>query len=345
VHFARKLIDETDLPMSEIAFSAGFKSIRRFNDLIKKTYGRAPGKLRNDRDGTADRLKEGIHELHLPYRPPYDWDALVGYLRNRATPGIEIVDEGSYRRSIEIDGTPGIIEVSRAPRMDCLLLKISDSHSGQLLMAVERVRRMFDLAADPMEITSQLARDPRLARIIPEHPGLRVPGAWDGFELSVRAILGQQISVKAATTIAGRLVRRYGKKIDHPRAGGMNRLYPTPDSLAEADMTGLGLPNGRTRAIRELARAVVRGWIRFDLSIDRDEILKRLTKLPGIGDWTGQYILMRALREPDAFPDTDIGLLRTASGAGIAASSAALLGEAEAWRPWRAYAAMHLWMS
>jgi AraC family transcriptional regulator of adaptative response / DNA-3-methyladenine glycosylase II len=267
------------------------------------------------------------------------------FLGKRAIPGVEAVSRRTYTRSVEIEGRAGMIEVCKDPDRDSILLHIRIPQPGNLLVVVERIRRIFDLSADPLEIHSQLSRDRRLHRFLSRCPGLRVPGAWDGFEVSVRAILGQHISVKAANKIAGRLVQRHGKRMDYPCGDGVGYLFPSAETLAAADISGLGLTTARCRTVGELARAVLNGTICFDSSIDNNEFLKRLTSLPGVGHWTGQYILMRTQRDPDAFPASDLGLLRAAADAGIADSEASLLREAESWRPWRSYAAMHLWMN
>src|SRR5215467_5829962 len=308
LHFAKTLIDQTDLPFTEAALAAGFGSVRRFNSSFQKLYHRTPSELRAlaRRRGPAE---SGQYRFRLRFRPPFDWPALLAFLVPRAIPGVEAVDSESYRRTISLQGHHGIIEVRCG---DALELQIVFPSARALMTIVERVRRLFDLRADPPEISAHLAGDPLLSSRVASRPGLRVPGAWDAFELAVRVILGQQVSVKGASTLAGRLVQAFGEPLD---AGcGLTHLFPEPAVLAEADCASIGLPAARGETIRRLAGAVARGEIVFGSSGDPARFLERLQSLPGIGEWTAQYIAMRALGEPDAFPAGDLGLLR-ASGA------------------------------
>jgi len=339
--FAKKLINETDLPMAQIALSSGFRSIRRFNAAFLGSYGCAPGQLRR----SATRRKTGgdgsDFVLRLPYRPPFDWTSIADYFALRATPGVESVDRDAYRRTILLDGRAGQIEVRPAPDDTALELRVVFPDPRDLFQIVERVRRMFDLAADPTDIAGHLGRDPALSTVLAAHPGLRLPGAWDGFELAVRAILGQQVTVKGASTLSGRLASAFGERM--AAADGPTILFPTPAALAEAEVGRIGLPKARARTIRALAEAVASGAVTFDAALDPDALERRLTALPGIGSWTAQYVAMRALNEPDAFPATDLGLIRSATALGMAATAKELALRAEAWRPWRAYAAQYLW--
>jgi AraC family transcriptional regulator of adaptative response / DNA-3-methyladenine glycosylase II len=330
LHFAKTLIDQTDLPFTQAALASGFGSVRRFNALFQTLYGRTPTELRRlaHRSGASHAEH---YRFHLPFRPPLEWDALLGFLAPRAIPGVEVVDADSYRRTISLHGQRGTIEVRLGRALE---LSIAFPDVRALIAIVERVRRLFDLRADPSEMHAQLSRDPLLAAF---RPGLRVPGAWDGFELAVRAILGQQVSVKGATTLAGRLVQAFGEPMDGGH--GLTHIFPTPETLAAADYSSIGLPTARSEAIRQLALAVTRGELIFSGVADPAAFIERFKKLPGIGEWTAQYVAMRALGEPDAFPAADLGLLR-ASGVG---SPKQLEQRAESWRPWRAYAAMHLW--
>ena len=339
--FAKKLIDETDMAMAAVAGSAGFGSVRRFNAVFRACYGRAPGVLRRTarRRDTADGMR-----LRLAFRPPYDWPSLIAFLALRAIPGVERVTPDCYARTISLDGARGAIEVRPVPGTAQLELRVACSKPGALIRVVERVRRMFDLGADPAEIAGHLGRDAALAPLIAARPGLRLPGAWDGFELAVRAILGQQVTVKGASTLAGRLAAAFGEAI--AGAGdGLSHLFPTPEALAAADVAAIGIPKARAGAIEGLARAVRDGRVGFDAALGLDRLVGELTALDGIGAWTAQYIAMRAGGEPDAFPATDLGLLRAAARLGIAGGVKGLSTSAEAWRPWRAYAAMHLWRS
>jgi AraC family transcriptional regulator, regulatory protein of adaptative response / DNA-3-methyladenine glycosylase II len=345
VHFARRLIDETQLSMSEIAFSAGFSSLRRFNAAVRQTYGRSPTELRRKRQPyPGHNGKDALH-LKLFYRPPYDWPALIGFLRSRAIPGVEAVEDACYRRTVRIGEASGIIEVQPVLEEHHLLLTVPAQFSRHMLLISERVRDQFDLRTDLLAVASRLGEDEKMGELVKAHPGLRVPGAWDGFELSVRAILGQQISVKAASTMAGRLVEAFGERLPQAEELNPGRLFPTPHLLAEAELTEIGLTRPRALCIRELARAVRDGELSFSTSAGLDETVERLTALPGIGNWTAHYIALRALREPDAFPAGDLALRRVASQNSLPLSETELLKQAEAWRPWRAYAAMHLWNS
>jgi AraC family transcriptional regulator of adaptative response / DNA-3-methyladenine glycosylase II len=343
VHFARKLIDETDLPMADVAFAAQFSSIRRFNAAMRRAFSRTPTDLRRDaqRRG-ADHASRGL-VLRLPFRPPFDWDGMLAFLAPRAIPGVEAVRDGVYRRTMTVGGDPGAIEVSADALRPQLLIRIFAGDPRGLMDVVGRARRLFDLGADPAEITSRLASHPVLASRLGARPGLRVPGAWDGFELAVRATLGQQVSVKAATTLAGRLAARYGEPCTQEGAPGLTVLFPRPEVLAAADLTSVGLTRARAVTVASLAAAVRDGVIDFDTRRGLEDAIVALTRLPGIGGWTAEYIAMRALGEPDAFPASDLGLRRAASDGGAMLSAAALDRLSEAWRPWRAYAAVALW--
>lgn len=343
VHFARRLIDETALPMSEIALASGFTSIRQFNQCIRETFGRPPTALRraSARKGAGDAAGADHFTLRLPYRPPFDWEGLLAFLALRAIPGVEAVSEDRYRRVIATATAPGIAEVRNASDGSHLELRLWIDAPGELASCVERAKRLFDLSANPQRIASDLGRDPALAPRLAAHPGIRVPGAWDPFELVVRAVLGQQVSVRGATTLAGRLVVSFGKPLERA-CGSLTHVFPGAAVLAEADVAGIGLPRARAAAIRELARRVASGELHLGGEADVEETAARLQEIPGIGDWTAQYVAMRALGHTDAFPSTDLGLLRAASSA-RRLSPAALRERAEAWRPWRAYAARCLW--
>lgn len=286
----------------------------------------------------------GFVALRLAYRPPFDWQALVDFLRLRATPAVESVEGETYRRTIEWGERIGTIEVSPLPAACQLELKIGLSALRGLVGLVARIRRMFDLDADPSAIAAVLGRDPLLAPLVEARPGLRVPGAWDGFELAVRAILGQQVSVRAATTLAGRVAERYGRPLPSP-ARGLTRLFPTPEALIEADLTAIGLTRSRAASVRSLAGAVAGGTLRLEAGRGLDEAVERLTGIAGVGAWTAQYVALRALGEPDAFPCGDLGLRRALADGGVPASPRALARRSESWSPWRAYAAVHLWTS
>ena len=333
VHFAKKLLDETRLPCSQIAFAAGFGSLRRFNGEIRRTYSRTPTELRR----RASQPKGGAdgYQFRLAYRPPYDWKAALEFLAARATPGVESVIDNRYRRSIAIAGTAGSIAIGPAPEGPALTLEVQCGEPRALLTIVERVRQMFDIGADPSVMAKQLGSEPLLKTAFRAHPGIRTPGAWDPFELSVRAILGQQISVAAATTIAGRVASRWGTPID--ASTGLSHLFPTASQLAEAPLEEAGIISTRASTLRRVARAVLDGTLVFD----GVRTAAALNAIPGIGDWTTQYVLMRALNEPDAFPSGDLVLRRMAGEC----SARELEQRSQAWRPWRAYAVMLLWQA
>jgi AraC family transcriptional regulator of adaptative response / DNA-3-methyladenine glycosylase II len=350
VLFAKRLIDESSLPMHEIASASGFTSVRRFNDALRKTYGESPSSLRERRRNSQSRASAALCStltLRLPYRSPFDWDGMLGYFRIRATPGVEEIDGERYRRTFKLGEARGIIEVSRdeATRQLCANIQLADA-PAPLIQVAARLRNLFDLQADPVEIGAHLKRDPLLRRSIERRPGLRVPGAWDGFELAVRAILGQQVSVKGATTLTGRLVAAHGEPIADPTgtSGALSFLFPLPEVIAEADVAKVGLPASRAGAIRALAAAVAAGKVELSTGVDLEHNLAALRALPGIGDWTAEYVAMRAMREPDAFPASDLGLRRAlADENGVMPSVRELARMSEAWRPCRAYAAVALW--
>jgi AraC family transcriptional regulator, regulatory protein of adaptative response / DNA-3-methyladenine glycosylase II len=343
VLLAKQLIHETSLPMAEVAMASGFNSVRRFNETFLQLFGRSPATLRRVRDKT--RREAGALSVHLAYRPPYDWDAILSFLAARAIPGVEAVSGNIYRRTIEIDDDRGVISVAPADR-NRLSVSVRFPNMATLPSIIARVRRVFDLAADPDMIGAHLSLDPVLAPLISARPGLRVPGAWDGFELAVRAIFGQQITVPAATKLLGKLALAHGAPL--PAAikdvEGLTHLFPSPSRLAGADLAALGMPKARAVAVSSLAAAIFADPTMFSRGASLDEAIAKLRLLPGIGEWTAQYIAMRELREPDAFPAADIGLMRAmATADGRRPSPAELLSRAERWRPWRAYAALHLW--
>jgi AraC family transcriptional regulator of adaptative response / DNA-3-methyladenine glycosylase II len=285
--------------------------------------------------------------VKLGYRLPYDWEIVLSFLRARAVPGIEAVSSSQYARTIAIGDERGVLVVEPAPG-NCLKATVRFPNLKSLPAIIARVRRVFDLAADPLAIGAHLSQDPMLAPLVAARPGLRVPGAWDGFELAVRAILGQQITVAAAAKLAGKLVRAYGEIIDDPAAldQGLTHVFPTPRQLVGTDLAALGMPKARRLALSSLAAAVVADPLIFGARRSLEDAITQLRSLAGVGEWTAQYIAMRELREPDAFPAADIGLMRALSdGNGARPSPTELLARAEHWRPWRAYAALHLWAS
>jgi len=336
MQFAKKLIDETNLRMSDVALASGFGCVRRFNAGIRKVYHRTPTQIR--RLARQRTLQPENHYLfRLRFRPPYDWKGMLAFLAPRATPGVEEVVNGIYRRTISLDGCDGCFEVSLDEGSNVLVVRLQFGDPRSLFFITERIRIMFDLNADWAAIVQNLRTDPVLVTQVDSGPGLRVPGCWNGFELATRAILGQQITVKGATTLAGRMVSSFGKPFSS--ANGLTHLFPTPEILADASLSSIGLTGARAGTIRALARAVCEGRIIFERVVDSDAFLNRLCEIPGIGKWTAQYVAMRALGEPDAFPSGDLGLLHSMA----LGSPHQLERHAEAWRPWRAYAAMYLW--
>ncbi len=336
LHFAKKLIDETSLSMTQVALASGFGCVRRFNAAIRKTYRRTPTQIRRLARQSADQ-PENQYLFRLRFRPPYAWNQMLGFLAARATPGVEAVERGTYSRSISLNGSHGYFEISLDQQNHSLLVRVQFGDPSALFFIVERIRAMFDLNADWAVITPSLRADPALAWRVEAAPGLRVPGCWNGFELAIRAILGQQISLKGATTLAGRIVHAFGQPLSG--ANGLTHLFPSSDVLADAKLGNVGLTKARAESIRALSRAVRDGRIAFERVVDVDAFITQLCEIPGIGKWTAQYVAMRALGEPDAFPPGDVGLLRALD----VTNSRELERRAEAWRPWRAYAAMYLW--
>lgn len=340
LHFAKQLIDGTGLPMTEIALSAGYGSLRRFNGHFLSAYGRSPMSLRKERNRQRDgdvETEEGV-VLRLPFREPYDFDGLLAFLAMRATPGVERVAGGEYVRAIDVDGAPGHIRVSRDPGASQLRLEVKGVGAASLMAVCQRVRRMFDVDAIPDEINSTFSGDRRFYRLAKSNPGQRLPGAWDSFEVAVRAIVGQQVSVKGATTVMGKIAARYGATA----ACGF-RSFPSAAALAELDEATLPMPRARAAAIKSLSRAVADGAVEFSSAQASEPFQRRLMELKGIGPWTAQYIAMRALGDPDAFLHGDLVLRRVAERRLSLKSEAELLARADKWRPWRAYAGMHLW--
>lgn len=337
LHFAKKLIDETKLPMSQIAIASGFGSVRRFNAGIQKVYHRTPTQIRR-LSRLADEQPNNQYVFRLRYRPPYHWPSMVAFLAARATPGVEAVENNSYRRTISVGEHRGYFEVSPVADAPAILVRLQIGDPRSLFVIIERIRSMFDLNADWTAIVKGLSSEPDLKARLDAVPGLRVPGCWDVFELTVRAILGQQITVKGATVLAGRIAKACGV----PFAAGerLTNLFPSAAILAEANLTSLGLTRARAETIRAFARAVRDRQIDLERNVDTETLLNQLCEIPGIGQWTAQYVAMRALREPDAFPCGDRGLIRALE----LENARDLERRAEAWRPWRAYAAMYLWM-
>ena len=346
---AKRLLTDSRLPVIDVAMASGFASLRRFNHLFRTRYRMTPGELRRNTAGKApaERLA-----FDLAFRPPYDWESMLGFLEKRAVTGVEAVAGRSYQRTVQVERNAklgprlrgdddakypvvGWISVTPSPRRAALRITVSASLAGALPMVLSRVKHLFDLACRPDEIA--LALGPLAER----HPGLRLPGAIDGFETAVRAILGQQVTVKAATRIAGRFVAAFGEPIETPHAS-LHRLFPraaTIAALAPEEIAAQGVVGVRARAIVALAREVAAGRLRLDPSAEVGPTIAALDALPGVGPWTAQYIAMRALAWPDAFPHPDVAVLKAMKQS----KPAEALASAESWRPWRAYAVLHLW--
>lgn len=336
LHFAKKLIDETSLPMIQIALASGFGCVRRFNAGIRKTYHRTPTQIRRlAHQKTA--LAENQYLFRLRFRPPYHWEGMLAFLAAHITPGVETAERGIYRRSVSLNGSDGYFDVSLDESHLALSVRIQFGDSRALFVIIERIRRMFDLSADWQAIAARLRTDAALAGRIEANPGLRVPGCWDGFELATRAIIGQQRNGKATTELSGRIVKAFGRPFS--AASSLTHLFPGPEILADAKLNSVGLSVEQSQTIRTLARAVCDGQISFEGVVESDAFLTRLCEIPGIAKWTGQYVAMRALGEPDALPAWHLDLARALA----LRSSDELEQRSRAWRPWRAYAAMYLW--
>jgi len=338
---ARLLIDQTSLPLTTISGAAGFTSIRQFNETMRASFGCNPTALR--RCGPEAPGGGGL-ALRLPYRPPLAAATLLSYFGQRAVAGVEEVVDGRYRRTVALPHARGVIELEPLANAGVVLLRLCLDDLRDLGPLVQRCRHLLDLDADPAAIGAILGADALLAPLVAARPGLRVPGAIDGFELAVRAILGQQISIAGARTLAGRLVAALGEPLDAPR-GALTHTFPTPDRVAGANLGGLGLTGGRIVALQSLARAITEGSLTLDRGADWERTAARLHELPGVGPWTASYIAMRALGDPDACPVADLGLRRALERRGLAADQKSVAARAEAWRPWRAYATHHLWAS
>jgi AraC family transcriptional regulator, regulatory protein of adaptative response / DNA-3-methyladenine glycosylase II len=343
VLFAKQLLHDTAMPMAAIAMAAGFGSVRRFNETFMRLFQRTPRALR--RKCAASEQQRGI-VLRLSYRPPYDWNSMLAFFAARAIPGVESVHSGLYLRAIEINGELGSIAVAHLPKQQSLEVNILFPNLKALPAIVARVRRLFDLGTNIEVIEQHLSADPALAKLIKQRPGLRAPGGWDEFEIAIRAVLGQQISVPAARTLAGRLVERHGRIV--PRSfrnqPSISRVFPSAIQLASATTVGVAMPAARANALMTVAEATVANPNLFCPLGGIEQTIARLRAIRGIGEWTAQYIALRAIRESDAFPATDLGILRGAALINdVPLDAGTLLRRAEAWRPWRGYAAQHLW--
>ena len=342
-HFARRLLDDTDLSITEVALASGFGSVRQFNRACVELFRATPRDLRARRRA-ADRLvADGGLTLRLAFEPPLDWEAMLTYFASRAIRGVEDVADGTYRRTVTIDGDPGVLELSLGG-VDHLVLRAHLPHWEGLIHVVERARRIFNLDAAQLDASTHLAGDPLVGPLVRARPGLRVPGTWDPFEVGVRAIVGQQVSVAGASTIIARLVERHGTPVAGLAEWRLTALFPSPATLADADLDGLGLTTARAAAIRTFAIAVAKDDVRLDRGVGLDALAASIAAIPGLGPWTAHYVALR-VGEADAFPGSDLGLRRAierlARLGGTTVRDATHV--ADAWRPWRALAAVHLW--
>ncbi|MFF0449770.1 AlkA N-terminal domain-containing protein [Streptomyces sp. NPDC004609] len=340
---ARILIETTGLPMAEVAFAAGFASIRTFNDTVREVFALAPGDLRARsarRGAAAPAPTPGVIALRLPYRAPLNPDNLFGHLAATAVPGVEEWRDGAYRRTLRLPYGHGIVALT--PHPDHIACRLSLTDPRDLTLAISRCRWLLDLDSDPVAVDDRLRTDPLLQPLVDKAPGRRVPRTVDAAEFAVRAVLGQQVSTAAARTHAARLVTAHGEKAEDPE-GGLTRLFPSPAALAALDPEALALPRSRRTTLTTLVAALAEGTLSLGVDSDWDEARARLGALPGFGPWTVEVIAMRALGDPDAFLPTDLGMRRAAAHVGLPATPAALTAHAAAWRPWRAYAVQYLW--
>ncbi len=335
---AKQLLQDTALPLAEVAFASGFSSVRRFNAVFQERFAKPPSAWRRATDGGAGRES---FTLRLDYRPPLDWEALLGFLAGRAIPGVERVEGGVYRRTVRLGARTGWVAVTRDEGRDTLRAEVSLSLAGALMPLRAALRALLDVDAHPVAIAAHLAKDPDLAPLVARRPGLRLPGAFDAFECATRAVLGQQVSVQAATTLSGRLAAALGEPVVSPFPG-LDRIFPSPAALAgatESAIATLGMPGARARALLAMAHAFAGDTHFLVRGMDPSAAAERLLALPGVGPWTAEYLTMRALGWPDAFPASDLALRKALGGITAAAATA----RADAWRPFRSYAVLHLW--
>ncbi|MCL7375613.1 AlkA N-terminal domain-containing protein [Streptomyces sp. 35G-GA-8] len=341
---ARLLIETTGLPMADVAFAAGFSSIRAFNDTVREVFALSPSELRarghRGARGTERATTPGVISLRLPFRAPLTPDNLFGHLAATAVPGVEEWRDGAYRRTLSLPYGHGIVALT--PRPDHIACRLSLTDPRDLTLAISSCRRMLDLDADPVAVDEQLRADPQLTPLVDKAPGRRVPRTVDAAEFAVRAVLGQQVSTAAARTHAARLVTAHGEPVEDPE-GGLTHLFPAPEALAALDPEALALPRSRRTTLTTLVAALADGTLRLGPDSDWDRAREQLIALPGFGPWTVEVIAMRALGDPDAFLPTDLGMRRAAAGLGLPSTPAALTARAAAWRPWRAYAVQYLW--
>ena len=347
-HVARRLLDECDLKVTEIAFAAGFQSIRQMNRVMRELFGFSPSELRSKRrrGDVLDALDGGLR-LRVPYRGAFDVERMISYLKSRAIPGVEEVVDGVYRRTINTCGHPGVVEVRDGGDGQHLEVTLHLATFASVLEQVRRVRSLFGLTRDDAEAEAALGRDPHLGPWLRACPGLRLPGAYDPFETSIRVLVGQQVSVAGASTVCGRLVDRLGERIDTPLPGSLHSLFPTANAIAAADVSVLDMPKARARAIIGFAQAVASGELDLYRRDSLDQARSLLQAYPGIGPWSADLIAARAMDHTDAFPASDLGLRKSAAlafGHEAMVSARQLQQLSLAWQPWRTTAIAYLWM-
>lgn len=329
--FARQLVVETELPFTSVAEASGFSSLRRFNSAFKTRFKRSPSELRKRKVGEAD----GWIELALAYRPPFDFATTLEFHRRHAIAGLEDVTVDTYGRLAMIDDSLVYFEVSDRPLKNSLSLRVRTNDVGSLFTLARRVRAMFDLDSDPLEIELAFGKNARLKRLLKRRPGLRVARGFDPYETAIATVLGQLVSVERATQLVAQLIRNYGKAVEHPVTNERVHLFPGAKVLSDCDLANIGTTGARKKALRSLAREIQSGQLRLDAATDIDELKKKLLAIPGIGPWTADYVALRALGDADSFPGSDLILKRASTGEHAI--------DLEPIRPWRSYAAVHLW--
>jgi AraC family transcriptional regulator of adaptative response / DNA-3-methyladenine glycosylase II len=339
-HTARLLIETTDLAFSYVAFGAGFASIRQFNDTVRSVFGMTPSELRRSRHASREPSTAGVIALRLPYRAPFHAAGVFGFLGERAVPGVEESTATGYRRTLRLPHGPCSLELTPDRGHVRCLVRLADLRD--LSTAVQRARRLLDLDADPVAVAEHLGCDLLLGLSVAGAPGRRVPGCVDGSELALRAVIGQQISVSGARTLAGRLAATLGEPLEQAD-GALTTLFPAPSTVAAADPAKLGMPVARGRTLVQLAGALASGGLVIDAGAERTEVARDLSAIPGIGPWTVAYVALRALGDTDAFLPTDLGVRRALQSAGLPGDPASAVKLADSWRPWRGYALQYLW--
>ncbi len=338
---AKQLLEQTDLPSTDVAFAAGFRSVRQYHDAVRRLYGRTPGEIRSRR--RRDDAGAGGLALRLAYRPPLAAAELMRFLGARAVPGLEEFVAGTFRRSLRTRASrAAVLSMTPHPTVPHVVLEVTVDEPTELGPVVQAARRLFDLDADPAAIDGALAADPVLRAAVATVPGLRLPGAAEPFEMAVRIVIGQQVSVAGARTLTARLVAEFGEPLEHP-VGTVTHLFPAARVLAEVSLEGIGLTRSRAETVRRLAEAVAVGKVDLSGGAALDDALAALGEVPGVGPWTRSLVAMRVLRDPDAFPEADLGVRRGAEALGLPPTPTGVRARAEAWRPWRGYAVMHLW--